>query len=82
MPNTAHQVGFPVADDMKTLALPGAAEVFGEANRQGGNHLLSVLSAAGEPLRTSIGRQARPSPPVGRSGLCLWSVGPVFASGR
>lgn len=81
MPNTAHQVGFPVSDDMKTLALPGTAEVFGEANRQGGNHLLSVLSAAGEPLRTSIGRQVRPSPPLGRPGLCPWLAGPAFASG-
>ncbi|MFA3877969.1 GlxA family transcriptional regulator [Streptomyces sp. MMCC 100] len=50
-----HRVGFLVFDGMKLLDLSGPAEVFSEANRFGADYRLSIVSADGSPVSSSIG---------------------------
>lgn len=50
-----HSVGILVFDGMKMLDLSGPAEVFSEANRYGARYRLSIVSAGGGPVRSSIG---------------------------
>jgi len=54
--NSAPQrVGILVFDDMKLLDIAGPAEVFAEANNLGANYQISMVSADGRDVRTSIG---------------------------
>lgn len=50
-----HTVGVLVFDGMKLLDLSGPAEVFSEANRYGARYRLSIVSADGASVRSSIG---------------------------
>jgi transcriptional regulator GlxA family with amidase domain len=50
-----HHVGFLVFDGMKMLDLSGPAEVFSEAGRFGARYRLSIVSAGGKPVCSSIG---------------------------
>lgn len=50
-----HRVVVLVFDGMKLLDLSGPAEVFSEANRFGADYRLSIVSADGSPVRSSIG---------------------------
>ncbi|MZG16859.1 helix-turn-helix domain-containing protein [Streptomyces sp. SID5914] len=50
-----HRVGVLVFDGMKLLDLSGPAEVFSEANRFGADYRLSIVSADGSPVSSSIG---------------------------
>lgn len=50
-----HSVGLLVFDGMKMLDLSGPAEVFSEANRYGAEYRLSIVSADGAPVGSSIG---------------------------
>ncbi|CAL9666291.1 HTH-type transcriptional regulator CdhR [Streptomyces sp. enrichment culture] len=51
----SHSVGVLVFDGMKMLDLSGPAEVFSEANRYGAEYRLSIVSADGASVRSSIG---------------------------
>ncbi|MEU8789292.1 GlxA family transcriptional regulator [Streptomyces sp. NPDC048643] len=55
MASRTHSVGVLVFDGMKMLDLSGPAEVFSEANRYGAQYRLSIVSAGGTPVRSSIG---------------------------
>ncbi|MFF0584936.1 GlxA family transcriptional regulator [Streptomyces sp. NPDC003781] len=50
-----HRVSVLVFDGMKLLDLSGPAEVFSEANRFGADYRLSIVSADGAPVSSSIG---------------------------
>ncbi|CAL9341550.1 MULTISPECIES: GlxA family transcriptional regulator [unclassified Streptomyces] len=50
-----HRVSVLVFDGMKLLDLSGPAEVFSEANRFGADYRLSIVSANGSPVSSSIG---------------------------
>jgi transcriptional regulator GlxA family with amidase domain len=50
-----HRVGILVFDGVKMLDVAGPAEVFAEANLSGGNYRISMLSADGRDVPTSIG---------------------------
>ena len=50
-----HKVGFLVFDGMKMLDVAGPAEVFTEANLSGTDYRISLLSADGKDVRSSIG---------------------------
>ncbi|CAM5228827.1 Helix-turn-helix domain-containing protein OS=Streptomyces tendae OX=1932 GN=GUR47_06120 PE=4 SV=1 [Streptomyces tendae] len=50
-----HRVGVLVFDGMKLLDLSGPAEVFSEANRFGADYRISIVSADGSPVSSSIG---------------------------
>jgi transcriptional regulator GlxA family with amidase domain len=52
---TAHRVGILVFDGVKMLDVAGPAEVFAEANLSGGNYQISMVSADGRDVSTSIG---------------------------
>jgi transcriptional regulator GlxA family with amidase domain len=52
---SGHHVGILVFDGLKMLDLSGPAEVFSEANLHGADYRLSIVSADGTPVRSSIG---------------------------
>lgn len=49
------KIGILVFDGMKLLDFAGPAEVFAEANHSGANYEISMVSADGESVRTSVG---------------------------
>jgi transcriptional regulator GlxA family with amidase domain len=52
---TGHHIGILVFDGLKMLDLSGPAEVFSEANLHGADYRLSIVSADGTAVRSSIG---------------------------
>jgi transcriptional regulator GlxA family with amidase domain len=50
-----HRVGILVFDNMKLLDIAGPADVFTQANQLGSNYELSMVSASGADVRTSMG---------------------------
>ena len=55
MTSAPHNVGMLVFDGMKLLDFAGPTEVFAEANHHGGNYQISLVSADGRDVRTSMG---------------------------
>ncbi|MEG8275246.1 GlxA family transcriptional regulator [Streptomyces sp. AHA2] len=55
MEPSEHSIGVLVFDGMKMLDLSGPAEVFTEANRFGARYRLTIVSAGGRPVASSIG---------------------------
>lgn len=53
--SAVHKVGILVFDGVKMLDVAGPAEVFAEANHSNGNYRISMLSADGKDVPTSIG---------------------------
>lgn len=54
-----HLVGIVIFDGFKSLDATGPMEVFAEANNEGGNYELLVLSPGGRPVRASNGLQVQ-----------------------
>ncbi|WP_432938081.1 GlxA family transcriptional regulator [Kribbella sp. CA-253562] len=52
---SGHHIGILVFDGLKMLDLSGPAEVFSEANQHGADYRLSIVSADGKAVRSSIG---------------------------
>ncbi|WP_237771264.1 GlxA family transcriptional regulator [Kribbella sp. ALI-6-A] len=52
---SGHHIGILVFDGLKMLDLSGPAEVFSEANLHGADYRLSIVSADGTAVRSSIG---------------------------
>jgi len=50
-----HRVGILVFDNMKLLDIAGPADVFAQANQLGANYEVSMVSATGADVRTSMG---------------------------
>jgi transcriptional regulator GlxA family with amidase domain len=76
-----HKIGFLVFDGMKMLDVAGPAEVFTEANLSGTNYRISMLSADGNDVRSSIGMRVpvdAAAADAGRFDTVLIAGGEVF----
>ena len=76
-----HKVGFLVFDGMKMLDVAGPAEVFTEANLSGADYRISLLSADGKDVRSSIGMRVpvdASAASAGRFDTVLIAGGEVF----
>lgn len=84
MPRTPpHQVGVLVFDGAKMLDIAGPSEVFAEACLSGADYRISMLSADGKDVRTSVGIRISPDAPASadrRYDTVLIAGGEVFPS--
>ncbi len=81
MAASLHKVGFLVFDGMKMLDVAGPAEVFAEANLSGTDYRITLLSADGKDVRSSIGMRVPVDDSVsaaGRLDTVLISGGELF----
>ncbi|MCW2782312.1 MAG: AraC family transcriptional regulator [Marmoricola sp.] len=75
--STTHHIGILVFDGAKMLDIAGPAEVFAEANLSGGGYRISMLSADGRDVTTSIGMRV----PIDDSAFTTTRYDTVLVSG-